>query len=112
MQNEFELIKTGLKILIKGIFDYIKKIPAFLFLYGRIYTITVLFALFVSFVLKYFKIPADTTAFIFKSLLLFGQIIPAASYAGAITIDKTIEGSMDICFSGLIISSLLIWYAL
>lgn len=112
MRDELEVIQTGLKIIKKSIFDYLKNIPAFIFLYGRVFAINVLFALSVSLILDFFGISNDTVAFVFKLLLLIGQIIPAASYAGAITTDKTIEGSMDICYSGLIISSLLIWYAL
>lgn len=112
MRDELEVIQTGLRIIRKSIFDYLKNIPAFLFLYGRIFALMLLLALFVSLILDHFGISNATAAFVFKLLLLIGQIIPAASYAGAITIDKTIEGSMDICFSGLIISSLLIWYAL
>ena len=110
--EEFEIISYGIKAIKQSLFDFVKKIPAFVFFYSRMFVPVVIVGLATFYILKILGISIEVGSIIFKIILMVGQIIPAASYAGIITNNKNVEGSMDICFSGVIISSLLIWYAL
>ena len=111
MWDELEIISEGIKVIKCNLFDFVKKVPAFIFIYSRMECLVVIPSLAIFWILHLLNIPEKTCDITFKVMLLVGQIIPAASYAGAITVDKTIEGSMDVCFTGVIICSLLIWHA-
>lgn len=108
----FESIQEGMKSLLGNLWDFIKKAYVFCFLYGLFCIIPVLLALGLMFLLKILGVPVDICTIVMKISLIIGQIIPAAGYAGVIKDDPKVEGSMDICFSGWIIVSILIWYNL
>lgn len=112
MKDEIDAIKEGFKSLPRGLWDFIKKVLVFCFFYGRLCIIPALLAIGLMFLLKILGVPVDICTIVMKLTLIIGQIIPAASYAGVINEDPNVEGSMDICFSGWIISSILIWYYL
>ena len=112
MQEEVEAIKQGLKSLPRGLWDFIKKALVFCFFYGRLCIVPVVFALGLMFLLKILGVPVDICIIVMKIALIIGQIIPAAGYTGLINSDPNAEGSTDICFSGWIIISILIWYCL
>ena len=76
MMEEFEIISYGIKAIKQSLFDFVKKIPVFVFFYSRMFAPVVIVGLATFYILQILGI------------------------------------SMDICFSGVIISSLLIWYAL
>ena len=105
-----ESIKEGLKALLSCLWDFIKKVFVFCFVYGLFCVIPALLALGLMFLLKILGVPVDICKTVMKIALIIGQIIPAAGYAGMINEDHNVEGSIDICFSGWIISSILIWY--
>ena len=109
MRLEIEIIKEGMKSLLSSLWDFIKKVLVFCFFYGRLFIFPVLFALALKFLLKTLGIPINICTIVMKIALIIGQIIPAAGYAGLISEDPNFEGSMDICFSGWIIISILIW---
>ena len=112
MQTEIENIKEGLKTLPSGLWAFFKKAYVFCFVYGRLCIFPVALSLGLMWLLKIFGVPLDTCALVMKLGLIIGQIIPAASYAGVIKDDPNVEGSMDVCFSGWIIISILIWFNL
>ena len=112
MRDELEVISHGIKIIKQNLLNFFKKILVFVFFYSRMFVPVIIVSLATFYVLKFIGVPTEVGSIVFKIILLVGQIIPAASYAGIITNDKNVEGSMDVCFSGIIISSLLIWYAL
>ena len=105
-----ESIKEGLKVLLGSLWGFIKKVYVFCFIYGLFCVIPALFALGLMLLLKILGVPVDVCKTVMKIALIIGQIIPASGYAGTINEDHNVEGSMDICFSGLIIVSILIWY--
>lgn len=109
---EIELIKEGLKRLPGGLWVFFKKAYVFCFFYGRLCVVPVLLSLGLMWLLKTLGVPLDTCTMVMKLVLIIGQIIPAASYAGVIKDDPNVEGSMDVCFSGWIIISILIWFNL
>lgn len=112
MDLEIELIKAGLKSLLRSLWDFVKKIYVFCFFYGRLCVIPVIFAVALMQLLKVFGVPLDICMTVMKLCLIIGQVVPAASYAGVINEDPNVEGSMDICFSGWIIISILVWFEL
>ena len=112
MWDELEVISEGIKVIKRNLLDFVKKVLVFIFLFSRMECVVVIPSLSILGILHLFHVPAEICDIVFKIMLLVGQIIPAASYAGAITVDKTIEGSMDVCFAGVIICLLSIWYAL
>lgn len=107
-----ESIMEGLKALLASLWDFIKKAYVFCFLYGLYETIPVSFSLGLMYLLKISGVSVDIYKTVAKVTLIIGQIIPTAGYAGVINHDHIVEGSMDICFSGCIILSILIWYYL
>lgn len=110
MKSEIDVIKSGFKSIPRGLLDFFKKILVFSFLYGRLFAVVAALSIFIMQILRVFGVPLDICILIAKLFIIIGQIIPAASYVGAINEDQNIEGSTDICFSGWIILSLLIWY--
>ena len=112
MQIILESIKDGMKQLFHNLWDFIKKACVFCFFYGLFEGIPVVFSLVLMYLLKTLGIPVDICTVVMKVALIIGQIIPAAGYAGVINDDPNAEGSMDVCFSGMIICSISIWYAL
>lgn len=112
MQKEIDAIKEGLKSLPSGLWDFFKKACVFCFLYGRLCIVPALLSLGLMWLLKTLSVPLDICTIVMKLGFIIGQIIPAASYAGMIKGDPNVEGSMDVCFAGWIIISILIWYIL
>ena len=112
MQTVLESIREGIKPLFCNLWDFIKKAYVFCFIYGLFEIIPILFSMGLMYLLKILGVPVDVYTIVTKVALIIGQIIPAAGYTGAINDDPNVEGSMDICFSGMIICSILIWYAL
>lgn len=110
MKMELDLIKSGLKSLLGNLWDFAKKVCVFCFVYGRLCVVPVILSLGLMQLLKLFGVPLDVCTTVMKFSLIIGQIVPAASYAGLINEDPNVEGSMDICFSGWIIISILVWY--
>ena len=110
MRMEVDLIKDGLKSLLRSLWDFIKKVFVFCFFYGRLCIFPALLGIGLMFLLKISGVPVDICTIVMKLTFIIGQIIPAAGYAGMINADQNVEGSMDICFSGWIIFSILIWY--
>ena len=109
---ELDLIKSGFKSLLGNLWDFAKKVYVFCFFYGRLCVVPVIFSLGLMQLLKLFGVPLDIYKTVMKLSLIIGQVIPASSYAGLINEDPNVEGSMDICFSGWIIISILIWFNL
>ena len=107
-----ECIREGMKPLLRHFWDFFKKAYVFCFLYGLFEIIPGLFSLGLMYLLKILGVPVDICAIVMKVTLIIGQIIPAAGYAGAINNDPNVEGSMDVCFSGMIICAISIWYVL
>lgn len=112
MWDEIAAISEGLIAIKRNIFDFIKKVLVFIFLYGRMIFIPLCLAFCAYFILDFIGINEQHSSAICKAILILGQIFPAASYAGVISNDPNAEGSMDICFAGAIIVSLIIWYVL
>lgn len=110
MKLEIEVIKEGLKLLPSGLWDFFKKAFVFCFFYGRLFAVIAAFSVLIMQLLKVLGVPLDICKIVSKLVIIIGQIIPAASYIGVINEDPNTEGSTDICFSGWIILSLLIWY--
>ena len=110
MNDEIAAIKEGLKSLPRGLWDFIKKIAVFCFFYGRLFVVIAAASFGIMLLLKLLGVPLDACIIVMKLALTVGQIIPAASYIGVINDDPNVEGSMDICFSGWLILSILIWY--
>ena len=112
MEDEIDAIKEGFKLLPKGLWDFFKKIAVFSFIYGRLLVVVAAVSFGIWKLLAVLGVPSDTCVLVTKILITVGQIIPATSYIGAINDDPYCEGSTDICFSGWLILSLLIWYYL
>lgn len=110
MKHEIDAIKEGFKSLPSGLWDFFKKIIVFSFLYGRLFVCVAAASIGIMQLLKVFGVPLDTCVIVMKLVLTVGQIIPAASYVGVINDDPNVEGSTDVCFSGWLILSVLIWY--
>ena len=110
MKDEIYIIKEGLKLLPKGLLDFLKKVFVFCFFYGRLFAVVVAFSILIMQLLKVFGVPLDVCKTVAKLVIIVGQIIPAASYICVINEDQYTEGSTDICFSGWLILSALIWY--
>jgi hypothetical protein len=110
MKDEINAIKEGLKSLPSGLWDFFKKILVFLFFYGRLFVVIAAFSILIMLFLRALGVSLDICMIVLKITLIIGQIIPAASYIQVITEDPNIEGSPDICFSGWLILSVLIWY--
>ena len=109
---ELQAIKEGFVIIRKKIIYFIQKALVFLFLYGRMNVFPVIFALGLFWMLNVIGASTTSSITVFKLSLIIGQLIPMASYAGIIHNDPNVEGSMDICFAGAIIVSMLVWYCL
>ena len=109
---ELYLIKSGLKSLLSNLWDFVKKVFVFGFFYGRLCIVPVVLSMGLMQLLKVFGVPMDTCKTVMKVSLIIGQVIPAASYAGLVEEDPNMEGSIDLCFSGWIIISILIWYGI
>ena len=112
MQTVLESIRGGIKPLFQNLWDFFKKAYVFCFIYGLFEGIPVIFSLGLMYLLKTLGVPVDIYTVVTKVALIIGQIIPAAGYAGVIKDDPNVEGSMDVCFSGMIICSISIWYFL
>lgn len=112
MQTVLASIRGGMEPLFQNLWDFFKKAYVFCFFYGLFEIIPVLFSLGLMYLLKVLGVPVDICAIVMKVALIIGQIIPGAGYAGVINDDPNVEGSMDVCFSGMIICSISIWYAL
>lgn len=112
MRMEIEAIKEGLKSLPGSFWEFIKKVLVFCFLYGRMCIVPAMLSLGLMWLLKELGVSLDICKTVMKLGLIIGQIIPAASYAGVLKDDPNVEASIDVCFSGWIIISILIWYNL
>lgn len=110
MKDEIDAIKEGFKSLPVGLWDFFKKIFVFCFFYGRLFVVIAAVSVGIWKLLEVLGAPLDTCALVAKILITVGQIIPATSYIGVINDDPHCEGSTDICFSGWLILSLLIWH--
>lgn len=110
MKDEIYVIKEGFKSLPRGLWDFFKKAFVFCFFYGRLFVVIAAVSIGIAQLLKVLGAPLDTCIIVMKLVLIIGQIIPAASYIGVINEDAHTEGSADICFSGWLILSVLIWY--
>ena len=112
MDTVLEAIRGGIKPLFSNLWEFFKKAYVFCFIYGLFEIIPALLSIGLMYLSKVLGAPVDITKIVLKVSLIIGQIIPAAGYAGVINDDPNVEGSMDVCFSGIIICVLSIWYAL